>query len=353
MMLSGFRVAAGAALSVTVALTGCAQGGSPQQTVLPQASRAVSKLNICVSGVSRPAKPSTALPNRVPIGSLPPRKKHSREILYVLVEDPVGEGSVVLFDAYAKNPKVIRTVSDLGTNPSALWTDAGGNVYVGISGQNAGDSFVSVYAPKMTGKPLRTYTDGIGLPFGGTVDAKGRVYVSDGGLDGQTEGEIAIFPPRKLTPSQTKTDNVYVPHGVAVDDKRDIFVAQIYGTATSVVEFPHDASKGKILPLNDLEGAFLEGLVLDTNRDIVVADECNQAVRFYPPPYKDESMALTSGTVTPDSVAYGPDGSLFVGNQFIVNEGNVVVFAPGGSNPTRTISSGIHGQVLGVAIGGY
>jgi hypothetical protein len=206
----------------------------------------------------------------------------------------------------------------------------------------------------MKGKPIRTYTDGIGLPFGGTVDSKGRMYVSDGGLPGKTEGDIAIFPPGKLKPSQIKYNDIYVPHGVAVDDKRDIFVAEIYGANdTFVVEFPHDAYKGITLPLNDLEGAFLEGLVLDAKRDIVVADECNQAVRFYPPPYKDESMALTSGTVTPDSLAYGPDGSLFVGNQFIVNNGSVVVFAPGGSTPARTITTGIHGQVLGVAVGRY
>ena len=347
------RAIAGAALSVTVALAGCAQGSSPQQTLLPQTSSAASKLNICVSGAPPPVKPAAAAPNRAPVSLTVKKAKHSREILYVLVEDPLGNGSVVLYNAYAKNPKVIRTVNDLGTNPSSLWTDESGNVYVGISGQNAYDSFVSVYAPKMKGKPLRTYTDGIGLPFGGTVDAKGRVYVSDGGLPGQTEGDIAIFPPGKLKPSQLKNNNVYVPHGVAVDDKRDIFVAQIWGSATSVVEFPHDSNEGTILPLNDLEGAFLQGLVLDSNRDIVVADECNQAVRFYPPPYKDESMALTSGTITPDSVAYGPDGSLFVGNQFIVNDGNVVVFAPGASTPARTITTGIHGQVLGVAVGGY
>jgi hypothetical protein len=352
--LSSFRLIAAAQLSLTVALTGCAQIGSPQQTLLPQGSSAVSKLNICNGGALPLTKPSAAISNRLSLRSRPLQKpKHPRAILYVLVENPIGEGSVVLYDAYAKNPKVIRTVSNLGTNPSSLWTDGSGNVYVGISGQNAYDSFVSVYAPKMRGKALRTYTDGIGLPFGGTVDAKGRVYVSDGGLPGKTEGDIAIFPPGKLKPSQFKYSDVYVPHGIAVDDKRDIFVAEIYGSATFVVEFPHNANQGTTLPLNDLQGAFLEGLVLDASRDIVVADECNQAVRFYPPPYKDESTALTSGIVTPDSVAYAPDGSLFVGNQFIVNEGNVVVFAPGSSTPARTISSGITGQVLGVAVGGY
>ncbi len=340
---------AGAALCVTIALAGCTQGGAPQRNLLPQVPGAVSRLNIC-----NPAAPPTArllegADDRAPFQH--PLRKHPRAFLYVLVENAIGGGSVVVYDAYAKNPKVIRTVGNLGTNPSALWTDASGNVYVGISGQNAQNSFVSVYAPKMTGKPIRTYTNGIGLPFGGTVDAKGRVYVSDGGLSGQTEGGIAIFPAGKLSPSQIKTNDVYVPHGIAVDGKRDIFVAQIYGSSTFVVEFPHNAYQGTTLPLNDLQGAFLEGLVLDANRDIVVADECNQAVRFYPPPYKDESAALTSGIVTPDSLAYAPDGSLFVGNQFIVNDGSVVVFAPGASTPTRTITTGINGQVLGVAVG--
>ena len=66
-----------------------------------------------------------------------------------------------------------------------------------------------------------------------------------------------------------------------------------------MVEFPHDAYEGKILPLDDLSGGFLQGLVLDDKNDIVVADECNQVVRFYPPPYKDQSATLSFGLVTP------------------------------------------------------
>jgi hypothetical protein len=93
--------------------------------------------------------------------------------------------------------------------------------------------------------------------------------------------------------------------------------------------------------------------VIDGKNDIVVTDESNTnpAVRFYPPPYKNESKALTSGLVTPDSLVYAPDGSLIVGNQFLVNDGNVVVYPPGASTPDRTISTGITGQVFGVAVG--
>ena len=131
----------------------------------------------------------------------------TREILYVLVASNSSPqtGSVVLYDAYAKNPKVIRTVSDVGTNPGSIWTDDQGNVYVGVSGKNLPyePSFVSVYSPGMAHKPIRTYAKGIGLPFGGTVDSKGTTYVSDGGLDGQTQGDIAIFPSGKMKPSQS------------------------------------------------------------------------------------------------------------------------------------------------------
>lgn len=57
--------------------------------------------------------------------------------------------------------------------------------------------------------------------------------------------------------------------------------------------------------------------MLDAKNDIVVADECNQVVRFYPPPYKDESATLSAALVT----------------------------------PTRTIATGINGQVFDVAVG--
>jgi hypothetical protein len=328
-----YRLVAGAALSALV-LGGCAANAPSQQIVPPPAQSQFQ------SAHTRPGGSGT------------------REILYVLVASNSSPqtGSVVLYDAYAKNPKVIRTVSDIGTGPGSIWTDDQGNVYVGISGENlpSEPSFVSVYAPGMAHKPIRTYEKGIGLPFGGTVDSKGATYVSDGGLDGQTQGDIAVFPPGKLKPSQIKYYNVYVPHGIAVDAKRNIFVAMVYGVNdTFVVEFPHDAYEGVILHLNDLSSSFLQGLVLDDQKDIVVANESNThpAVQFYPPPYKDESKELTSGIVTPTGLSFAPDGSLFVGNQFVGTNGNVVVFPPGASTPSQTISTGINGQVFGVAIG--
>jgi hypothetical protein len=354
MSAQSFRLIAGAALSVTVALAGCAQTGAPQQTMLPDASSAISKPGICVSGAG--AQPLTKLsalaPARVPIQPRKPNAaKRPQELLYVLEDITSTSSSVVVYDAYAPNPKVIRTAGNVGADAGSIWTDDRGNVYVG-SGSSSLNSSVSVYAPGMSGKPIRTYTKAIGLPFGGAVDAKGTMYVSDGGLAGQTQGDIAVFPPGKLKPSQIKYYNVFIPHGLAVDAKRDIFVAQIYGLhRTFVTEFPHDAYQGINLHLNDLKGGYLLGLALDSHNDIVVADECNQAIRFYPPPYKDESKALTSGVITPTSVAYAPNGSLFVGNQFITNYGNVVVFPAGAMTPSETISTGITGQVLGVAIG--
>ncbi|MEO6835982.1 MAG: hypothetical protein ABI231_08760 [Candidatus Tumulicola sp.] len=54
----------------------------------------------------------------------------------------------------------------------------------------------------------------------------------------------------------------------------------------------------------------------------------------------------------PTGLAYGPDGSLFVGNEYVnARSGNVVVFPPGATNPARTIVTGINGGVLGVAVG--
>jgi sugar lactone lactonase YvrE len=344
----------GAAAFTAAVLGGCTGGGTPQQTALPQTSGAASKLNICVddAGAFARANLTAGSPRWASVRARP--SEHGRELLYVLVQ--IGSpptGSVVVYDAYASNPKVIRTVNNLGIEASSIWTDDDGNVYVGVSGQNALYSYVSVYAPGMTGKPIRTYRKGIALPFGGAVDANGTMYVSDGGLVGQTQGDVAVFPAGKLKPSQIKYYNVYVPHGLAVDAKRNIFISQVYGKLTFVTEFPHDAYEGKTLPLNDLSGGYLLGLVLDSDKDIIVADECNQAVRFYPPPYKDESKALTIGTITPDSVAYAPNGSLYVGNQFIANDGNVLVFPAGASTPSETITSGIDGQVFGVAVGRY
>jgi hypothetical protein len=179
------------------------------------------------------------------------------------------------------------------------------------------------------------------------------MYVSVAGVKGRSEGGIAVFPRRKASPSGFLTENIYVPHGVAKDASGNLFVAVIYGDQSSVVEFPAGSTQSTVLPLNDLDtGAFLEDLKLDAKADIVVADANLNAVRFYPPPYQNQSHALTAGMSAPTGLAYGPDGSLFVGNEYVnVNNGNVVVFPPGSTQPARTIVDGIHGGVLGVAIG--
>jgi hypothetical protein len=276
--------------------------------------------------------------------------RHPKAILYVLVNAGTYDSYVALYDAYAENPQLLGTITQGLPNPGAIWSDAQGNLYVG--NDMTYTSSVVEYAPGAT-KPTRTYTNGIDLPFGGTVGLAHTMYVSVAGIRGRIEGGIAVFRRGRSKPSTFLVDNIYVPHGVAEDQGGNLFVAQIYGLQSSVVEFPSGSSQSTVLPLNDLNsGAFLEDLKLDANGDIVVADANLNAVRFYPPPYENEREALTSGLSAPTALAYGPDGSLFVGNEYVnVNNGNVVVFRPGAKKPARTISDGITGGVLGVAIG--
>jgi hypothetical protein len=319
MIARNSRFAIGLGVSLWLLLVGCSGSGMPQQSTLPATAS---------------------------IGAA----KNAREILYVLVNTGTTTSYVALYDAYAKHPRVIGKITDGLQNPGALWLDGQGNIYVGSDMTYT--SSVTEYA-RATLKLVRTYNDGIDLPFGGTIDQKGTMYVSDGGIRGQIEGAIAVIPPGKRKPSKFLSSNIYVPHGIAKDPAGNLFVAQIYGLASSVVEFRAGSKTSKVLPLNDLDnGAFLEDLKLDSHNDIVVADANLNAVRFYPPPYKKQSTELTAGLFAPTALAYGSDGSLFVGNEYVnANNGNVVVFPPGASAPARTIVTGIDGGVLGVAIG--
>ena len=82
-------------------------------------------------GRLRPNTPSPSqqivppLAQALQVAHMRPGGSGTREILYVLVASNSSPqtGSVVLYDAYAKNPKVIRTVSDVGTNPGSISTD--------------------------------------------------------------------------------------------------------------------------------------------------------------------------------------------------------------------------------------
>jgi hypothetical protein len=310
------------ALGILIAFAGCSGLGSAPQSVVPQT----------FSSAARVA----------------PEAKQPRQTLYVLVNNGTYASYVALYDAYAKNPTMIGKVTKGLANPGAIWTDAKGDVFVG--NDMTYTSSITEYAPR-TYKLIRTYTDGIDLPFGGMVDSKDTMYVSVAGVKGQTEGGIAAFPPGSTTPSTILTAGVYVPHGLAKDPAGHLFLAQIYGSQSSVIEFPKAANKSKVLPLNDLNtGAFLEDLKLDAHNDIVVADAELNSVRFYPPPYEKESMALVSGVSTPTALAYGADGTLFVGDEYAGANGNVVVFPPGATQPTVRITDGITGGVLGVAV---
>jgi hypothetical protein len=309
------------ALGTVIVLAGCSGFGAVPQSVVPQTASSAQR---------------------------GPAPKKPRQILYVLVNNGTYTSYVALYDAYAKSPKMIGKITKDLANPGAIWTDSKGDVFVG--NDMTYTSSVTEYAPR-TYKLTRTYTNSIDLPFGGMVDSKGAMYVSVAGVKGQTEGGITVFPPGKTSPSTILTDNVYVPHGLARDSAGHLFLAQIYGLQSSVLEFPKATDKSKVLPLNDLNtGAFLEDLKLDANNDIVVADANLNSVRFYPPPYRNESMALTSGLSAPTALAYGADGSLFVGNEYAGANGDVVVFAPGATQPSVRISDGITGGVLGVAV---
>jgi hypothetical protein len=278
-----------------------------------------------------------------------PAVKHGRQTLYVLVNVGTYGSYVALYDAYARTPKLLGKITAGLRNPGAIWVDATGNIYVG--NDMTYTSSVTEYSAT-TGKLVRTYTDGIGLPFGGMVDPAGTMYVSVAAMKGRVEGGIATFPHGKTKPSGFLTDNVYDPHGLAKDAGSNLFLAEVFGDQSSVIEFPKGSTNSTVLPLDNLNtGAFLEDLKLDASGDIVVADANLNAVRFYPPPYGNQSTALTAGLSAPTALAYGRDGSLFVGNEYVnVRNGNVVVFPPGATAPARTIATGITGGVLGIAV---
>jgi hypothetical protein len=276
------------------------------------------------------------------------------QVLYVLVNNGRNASYVELYRAYDKNAAPIGKITKgVSQNPSALWTDPHGNLFV--ANALTYHSYVAEYAPGSV-VPMRVYKQGVDLPFGGTAAGSGAMHVSNAGVPGSMGGGVAVYPPGALQPARYLTQNIHVPHGVAVDASGNVFVADIYGsTETSVVEFAGGSPKGVVLPLDKLahgSGAFLEDLKLDAQGDIVVADAGLNTVRFYPAPYGHQGRALTVGLSVPTALAYAPDGSLFVGNEYINSQtGNVVVFAPGSDLPTRTITDGIAGGVLGVAVG--
>jgi hypothetical protein len=304
----------------------------------------------------------------------------ARQILYVsTLNFQSGQGTIVEYRAYGAHKAPIRTITLPAGQAEGLWADSRGDLYAAIvnAGVN-GQGFVYVYRPGAT-SPYRIYSKGIDGPSGVAFDSAGDMYVANlcgppgQGSDGcfvfarpygpaaasrtaspfgDTNGYVAVFPKGSKQPAALLEGPLHIAEGVAVDDKGDVFVANfidLLKEASNIVEFPAGSTDGKVLAMRGLMNTIVYQLLFDRSGELLLADN---DVLFYPPPFRKPSGVLSNGVSVAIGLAYGPDGTLFVGNYLVTeNDGDAVAFPPGDTSPARTYSVPNGDAVMGVAVG--
>jgi hypothetical protein len=299
-----------------------------------------------------------------------------REILYAATLDwGSGSGTVYYYDAYGKNTSALGSLGISPGYPNGLWTDRKGNVYVAVvNAGSSGRGYVNVYTPGL-GKLLRTYTAGLDGPSGGAFDRAGNMYVSNVcglapsiscyvfakprrghhhgfGHSGSTSGYVAIFPPDGMQPSSYLQTPLNIAVGVALDAAANVFVVNnTGGIAWNVVEFPAGTTQGKVVVFRDVPKERWVGADTFDPKGALVSS-VNSAIDFFPHERGKPSQSLTKGVLVADGFVYGPDGTLFAGNyEFEQNEGNIIAFPPGATEPARTFAVPYNNGVIGVTVG--
>jgi hypothetical protein len=291
---------AGITLVVGIAVTACSSSGALTGAV-PAPNSVLSRVSANPGWISRNAE-------------------NAKELLYV---SDTGQGMVDIFSvpSYSMVGQITKGI-DL---PEGVATDNNGYLYVA----NFQGGTVTVYKPGQT-SPSRTLPDAH-EPEAVAVAANGYVYVGDLG------GGIDVFPPGAKSPSQriAKPALDYGVLGLAVDSLNNIYGAGdgVYGPV--VVEFYHASQGGGTnLKLTGLDVP--AGVLIDSERNIVVSDVARSKILVYAPGRK--KAYPTFAVPTPEgSALYRSEGLVYAPEA--ANNGVGVYKYPSGSLVT-TIAIG-------------
>ena len=172
--------------------------------------------------------------------------------------------------------------------------DAEGNLYVGCYAS------VRVYAARS--KTRIRFIRQSGQTEALAFDSKGNLYVA--GLEGSgPRALVAVFPPRGKKPARTITKGIQYPSALLVDKSNDLFVANC-----GFICYSSSGNRGSIT-----EYAYGSATPLRT---------------------------ITDGISSPQAMAFGKNGLLFVANYAYSGKGSVTVYSSG-TTPVRTITAGI------------
>jgi len=274
----------------------------------------------------------------------------------VLVYPPLGSSTGSLNES----PAATVSGSNTGLNaPVGIALDSSRNIYVA----DASGHSVLVYPPlgSSTGSlneaPTATISGGnTGLSFPQSIalDSSRNIYVAAG-----NGGEVFVYSAGSngnaspiATINGTETD-LLNPVGIALDSNDKIYVVDS-GTKSVFVYPPLGGSTGLLneAPTATISGGNTgliepQGIALDSNHNIYVADGGNSSVTVYSPvgsstgllneaPSASISAAMTTGLIYPEGIALDSSANIYVADS---DAADILVYPAGSNGDTATLAT--------------
>jgi sugar lactone lactonase YvrE len=301
---------------------------------------AIGLLAGCANQSLSPSLPAAGSNQVQPAGNVALGPDHSGRVLYVAdIDGQPGLGQIHVYPASMKNPQQIRLITNGAGRPFGMFVDAKNILYV-ANEPNLLPASVTEFKPGAS-SPFFSITNFKGYPASVAADASGNVYVNESVQD---EGWVQVFAPGKNVAEKSIDTGVggyaFTPGSMAFDPKGNLLIAEQAKLALHIVSLAPGASQ--VSPVNlDLTNITGPGMGIDGAGNIYVAGAGTMAV-FAPgqtEPFRTISQVGGYGLtwVTAQGAVYQANG-----------ESSVEEVAPGASSPTNILTCQCSAQ--GVAV---
>jgi sugar lactone lactonase YvrE len=301
---------------------------------------AIGLLAGCANQSLSPSLPAPGSNQVQPAGNVTLGPDHSGRVLYVAdIDGQPGLGQIHVYPASMKNPQQIRLITNGAGRPFGMFVDAKNILYV-ANEPNLLPASVTEFKPGAS-SPFFSITNFKGYPASVAADASGNVYVNESVQD---EGWVQVFAPGKNVAEKSIDTGIggyaFTPGSMAFDPKGNLLIAEQAKLALHIVSLAPGATQ--VTPVNlDLTNITGPGMGIDGAGNIYVAGAGTMAV-FAPgqtEPFRTISQVGGYGLtwVTAQGAVYQANG-----------ESSVEVVAPGASSPTNILTCQCSAQ--GVAV---
>lgn len=261
-------------------------------------------------------------------------RPNATRVLYIADIDgqPPGVGQIHVYPAAMKSAQQIRTITNGTGRPFGLWVDAK-NILYAANLANKYPSSIAEFKPGAA-SPFFQINDFKGYPESVAVDAQQNVYVNESYQD---EGFVQVYAPGSNTPVRTIDTGIggyaFTPGSMAFDPQGNLLIAEQAHLILHVVKLAPGASK--VVPVNLDLGNNINGpgMGIDHAGNIYVASGTGASVSVFAPGHSEPSR-----TISPVG-AYGltwvtPEGAIYQAS----GEGSLTEIARGANSPTYTLS---------------